>query len=163
MQNYKNCSGKIEEHDKRFRVLTWPAYSPNLNPIKHLWDMMDRQVWSMHATGTLQLTGFQASAVNATFFCSLSICKMYQDWEKCFNRLLCHHYQPVIKSYSCCIMHDWKTHFSLLSALFTSHCINWSGWGLYYCWAPVLCYKAERPMENQWWENCVVCINMEQV
>ena len=30
----------FKEHDKEFRVLTWPANSPDLNPNKHLWGMI---------------------------------------------------------------------------------------------------------------------------
>ncbi|MCI4388989.1 hypothetical protein PGIGA_G00092540 [Pangasianodon gigas] len=39
----------FEEHDKVFKVLTWPPNSPDLNPIGHLWDVLDKQVRSMEA------------------------------------------------------------------------------------------------------------------
>ncbi|MCJ8743381.1 hypothetical protein PDJAM_G00093370 [Pangasius djambal] len=39
----------FEEHDKEFKVLTWPPNSPDLNPIEHLWDVMDKQGQSMEA------------------------------------------------------------------------------------------------------------------
>ena len=34
----------FEEHINEFNVLTWPPNSPDLNPIKHLWDVLDKQV-----------------------------------------------------------------------------------------------------------------------
>ncbi|MCI4389452.1 hypothetical protein PGIGA_G00098170 [Pangasianodon gigas] len=37
----------FEEHDKEFKVLTWPPNSPYLNLIEHLWDVLDKQVQSM--------------------------------------------------------------------------------------------------------------------
>ncbi|KAK3518727.1 hypothetical protein QTP70_009665 [Hemibagrus guttatus] len=39
----------FEDHDKEFKVLTWPPNSPDLNPIEHLWDALDTQVRSMKA------------------------------------------------------------------------------------------------------------------
>ncbi|KAK3531527.1 hypothetical protein QTP70_024910, partial [Hemibagrus guttatus] len=33
----------FEEHEKEFKVLTWPLNSPNPNPIKHLWNVLDKQ------------------------------------------------------------------------------------------------------------------------
>ena len=39
----------FEEHNNEFGVLTWPPNSPGLNPIKHLWDVLDKQVRSMEA------------------------------------------------------------------------------------------------------------------
>ncbi|KAJ8271951.1 hypothetical protein COCON_G00108100 [Conger conger] len=34
----------FEEHEKEFKVLTWPPNSPDLNLIKHLWDVLNKQV-----------------------------------------------------------------------------------------------------------------------
>ncbi|MCI4382560.1 hypothetical protein PGIGA_G00016250 [Pangasianodon gigas] len=39
----------FEERDKEFKVLIWPPNSPDLNLIKHLWDVLDKQVRSMKA------------------------------------------------------------------------------------------------------------------
>ena len=39
----------FEEHDKEFKVLTWPPNSPDLNLIEHLWDVLDKQVRAMKA------------------------------------------------------------------------------------------------------------------
>jgi len=36
----------FEEHDKVLKVLTWPPNSPDLNPIVHLWDVLDKQAQS---------------------------------------------------------------------------------------------------------------------
>jgi len=33
----------FEEH-KEFQVLTWPPNTPDLNPIEHLWDVLEKQV-----------------------------------------------------------------------------------------------------------------------
>ncbi|KAK3555723.1 hypothetical protein QTP86_028992, partial [Hemibagrus guttatus] len=34
----------FDEHSNKFEVLTWPPNSPDLNPIEHLWDVLDKQV-----------------------------------------------------------------------------------------------------------------------
>ena len=39
----------FEEHNNEFEVLTWPPNSPDLNPIEHLWDVLNKQVRSMEA------------------------------------------------------------------------------------------------------------------
>ena len=39
----------FEEHNNKFEVLTWPPNSPDLNPIEHLWDVLDKQIQSMEA------------------------------------------------------------------------------------------------------------------
>ncbi|KAK3570580.1 hypothetical protein QTP86_023642 [Hemibagrus guttatus] len=33
-----------------FELFTWPSNSPDLNPLQHLWDMLDKQVRFMEAT-----------------------------------------------------------------------------------------------------------------
>ncbi|KAK3526639.1 hypothetical protein QTP70_030847 [Hemibagrus guttatus] len=37
----------FDEHNNEFEVLTCPPNSPDLNPIEHLWDVLDTQVQSM--------------------------------------------------------------------------------------------------------------------
>ena len=32
------------EHDKQSKLLAWPPNSPDLNPSKHLWDVLEEQV-----------------------------------------------------------------------------------------------------------------------
>ncbi|GFX31147.1 transposable element Tcb2 transposase [Trichonephila clavipes] len=34
----------FQEHDVEFQLTSWPAYSPDLNQIEHIWDVMGRQL-----------------------------------------------------------------------------------------------------------------------
>ncbi len=53
----------FEEHNNELEVLTWHHNSLDLNPIKHLWDVLNKQVRSMGGP-TSQLTGLKGSAAN---------------------------------------------------------------------------------------------------
>ncbi len=43
------------EHDNEFTLLKWPPQSPDLNPIEHLWDVVEQKI---HITD-VQLTYLQ--------------------------------------------------------------------------------------------------------
>ncbi|GBM22810.1 hypothetical protein AVEN_226480-1 [Araneus ventricosus] len=33
----------FEEHTDEFHLISWPPNSPDLNPVEHIWDVMERQ------------------------------------------------------------------------------------------------------------------------
>ncbi|KAM9391739.1 BAR/IMD domain-containing adapter protein 2-like 2 [Pholidichthys leucotaenia] len=51
----------FEERNIESEVLTWPPNSPDLNPVEHLWDLLDKQI---HGGPTSELTGLKGSAAN---------------------------------------------------------------------------------------------------
>ncbi len=40
------------EHDKEFTLLKWPPQSPDLNPIEHFWDVVEREICIMDVQPT---------------------------------------------------------------------------------------------------------------
>lgn len=49
-QDDRTChtANMLQEHDNELKVLTWLSPdSPDLTPIHHLWDELDKQVWAL--------------------------------------------------------------------------------------------------------------------
>ncbi|GFY28381.1 DDE_3 domain-containing protein [Trichonephila clavipes] len=40
---------------RHFQTLSWPARSPDLSPVKHVWDQIKRQMTSFHSVHDLEL------------------------------------------------------------------------------------------------------------
>ncbi|GFU70382.1 transposable element Tcb2 transposase [Trichonephila clavipes] len=40
---------------RHFQTLPWPARSPDLSPVEHVWDQLKRQITSCHSVHDLQL------------------------------------------------------------------------------------------------------------
>ncbi len=64
------------EHDNEFTLLKWPPQSPDLNPIEHLWDVVEREIHIMD----VQLTNLQQ-------LCDAIISIWTKISDECFQHL----------------------------------------------------------------------------
>ncbi|GFV63850.1 transposable element Tcb2 transposase [Trichonephila clavipes] len=53
----------LDEHSSDFYVINWPLRSPDLNPIDHLWDVLE-QVVKGHRTAPTNLTELWTALAN---------------------------------------------------------------------------------------------------
>ncbi len=69
------------EHDNEFTLLKWPPQSPDLNPIEHLWDVVEREIHIMDVQPT-----------NLQQLCDAFMTIWTKISEECSNTLLnlCH-------------------------------------------------------------------------
>ncbi len=69
------------EHDNEFTLLKWPPQSPDLNPIEHLWELVEREIRIMDVQPT-----------NLQQLCDVIMSIWTKISEECFNTLLnlCH-------------------------------------------------------------------------
>ncbi len=65
------------EHDNEFTLLKWPPLSPDLNPIEHLWDVVEREILIMD----VQLTNLQQ-------LCDAIMSIWTKISEECFQHLV---------------------------------------------------------------------------
>ncbi|GFX77287.1 transposable element Tcb2 transposase [Trichonephila clavipes] len=55
--------GYLDKHASDFSVINWPPRSPNLNPIEHLWDVLEQGVKS-HSTAPTNLAELWTALAN---------------------------------------------------------------------------------------------------
>ncbi len=65
------------EHDNEFTLLKWPPQSPDLNPIEHLWDVVEREIHIMDVQPT-----------NLQQLCDAIMSTWTKISEECFQHLV---------------------------------------------------------------------------
>ncbi len=65
------------EHDDEFTLLKWPPQSPDLNPIEHLWDVVEREIHIMDVQPT-----------NLQQLCDAIVSIWNKISEECFQHLV---------------------------------------------------------------------------
>ncbi len=68
------------EHDNEFTLLNWPPNLPDLNPIEHLWDVVEREICIMD----VQPTNLQQKSLKNVFNTLLNLCheELRQFWRQ---------------------------------------------------------------------------------
>ncbi|GBN73951.1 hypothetical protein AVEN_83262-1 [Araneus ventricosus] len=44
MSQGSDCVGVVREHTDEFHLISWPPNLPDLNPMEHIWDVMEQQL-----------------------------------------------------------------------------------------------------------------------
>jgi len=65
------------EHDNEFTELKWPPQSPDLNPIEHLWDVLEREIHIMDMEPT-----------NLQQLCEAIMTILAKVFEECFQHVV---------------------------------------------------------------------------
>ncbi len=65
------------EHDNEFTLLKWPPQSPDLNPIEHLWDVVEREIHIM-----------DVQMINLQQLCDAIMSIWTKISEECFQHLV---------------------------------------------------------------------------
>ncbi|MDW1568538.1 hypothetical protein R7D93_25440 [Vibrio sp. YT-15] len=65
------------KHDNEFTVLQWPPQSPDLSPIEHLWDVVEREILIMNVQPT-----------NLQQLCDVIMSIWTNISEECFQHLV---------------------------------------------------------------------------
>ncbi len=94
------------EHDNEFTLLKWPPQSPDLNPIEHIWDVVEREIQpDVQPTNLQQLRDAIMSIltkINEGYFSNtlLNLCheELRQFWRVCV--CVCVYALPKKKSHS---------------------------------------------------------------
>ncbi|GFX15892.1 transposable element Tcb2 transposase [Trichonephila clavipes] len=60
---FRLATGWFDEQSSDFWVINWPPRSRDLNPIEHLWDVLEQGIKGHHATPT-NLTGLWTALAN---------------------------------------------------------------------------------------------------
>ena len=93
----------FEEHNKEFEVLTWPPNSPDLNPVEHLWDVLDKQVRSMEAS----LSTYRTDMPDRCIFCCIQN-SSFSTMKRCtLSSAQCYSRQKIVPTGNCSQQELW--------------------------------------------------------
>jgi len=69
------------KHDNEFTALQWPPQSPDLSPIEHLWDVLEREILIMDVqpTNLQQLCSTKSLLVRCVYASKATLTKSSRD------------------------------------------------------------------------------------